>query len=90
MQQVNRDVPDFKQVGQRKFMPPGSPIDISPNSGHRSDLSKAGENLRIAHVARMNDVIRSRRAAIASGRSRPCVSEITPIVLMFLTSRAYV
>ena len=39
------------------------------------------ENLRRSHIASMNDVLRSAKSLNASGRSTPCVSEMTPMMM---------
>lgn len=61
--------------GRRPF---GSVV-VAPHCRDRGYLGEFAENTPVSDVTRMNDVIAAAQEALASGRSRPWVSEINPI-----------
>jgi hypothetical protein len=59
---------------------PVARIYVSSDCGDWGDVAKRVDYVGTPDVAAMNDMIDARQATFASGLSRPCVSEMTPIL----------
>jgi len=88
VQHVDRNPANFKHLGFRQLTSPRLFIDIAAHRGHGRDRSKLFKNLRRSNIPGMNNCD-PRSASIASGRSRPCVSEMTPITMLVIPSKRF-
>jgi hypothetical protein len=80
VQNVDRSPCEAQELGVRVFASPFSAVHVTPDSGDRRDPAKDVDDIGTSDVAGMNDVIDARQTSSAWGLSRPCVSEITPIL----------
>ena len=61
----------------RKIFRPRSDIDVPPDRDQRCNPAEFVDDLRATDVTGMDDMV---SRCSTSGRSRPCVSEMTPIL----------
>ena len=67
VQHIDRDATNFKHIGRRNLLRPGFPIHIAANGGNRRNLSQLFQDVRIADVSGMNDVVRSAQGGESFG-----------------------
>ena len=59
VQDIDRHAADFHDLGVLQFASPGALVDVAANSRYRDDGAKLVQNLGRAHVASLNDMLRS-------------------------------
>ena len=57
VEHIHRSSSDFNDLNFRQFARPRAFVDVAAHGGERSDLQQSVENLRIAYITGMNDVI---------------------------------
>ena len=81
VQHINGDSADFDDFDLRESACPSLGVEVAADRGYRRGLLQRLENFGSADIACVKDA--PANAAVTSGRSRPCVSEITPTVTGF-------
>ena len=80
MHEVEEAAAEFHRFGRWQSAADAGHVHVAANRCQRSDPAQLVQNARIAHVSRVQDVVDACNASTASRRSKPCVSEMTPIV----------
>ena len=73
------------QLDEFRLRIPGRPlipVDVASYRRSRRDLAQSRDHFGAADIARMNDVVDAASRSTASGRKRPCVSEMMPIFMI--------
>ncbi len=72
---------DLGDLGGGKKLGPVVGVHVAAHGHDGSDLSQIAQDLPVAHVSGVKDELAAGEGATASGRSRPCVSLMTPIFI---------
>jgi len=67
VEDIDADAPKFHEFGLRKFARPRFFVDVAANGGHGRDLFQSVENLWIADVSGVNDVVRAMKCLQSLG-----------------------
>ena len=78
MQHEETMVADFDKLGHGQRRSPASLVDIPADDMKGRNFAEPSDHLGFAHIAGVDIMSDPRSTSRASGRSRPCVSEMTP------------